>query len=379
MALAIEGALLRSLRRQPTRRLDIYEEFVQLYLEREVQKSMGQPGAICVSPRQLHFEVGRMKLYLGLCCCLQRSHATCADPTRMLANTTTQTRVPNSPQTYLPLYPIVQAVEYARQLACHMVAHNSTKLKRQDSSTLFRSESSDMGVFFGNDPLARAALHASPVREAGGFLSFIHKTVMEFFAAKAVAGRLDAAVNVTSLSAKQISLSSRQLLKPASPLKETEAHKLYGSYTVAGTRRQTLTMLRALIVQIEQSPLNHLELAAEPAVCDFLVDLILKGTGLETRLRAVVDVLEVFDSTTDLGVVDQLGKKVDFCYVRENIKTIFGLKMPRRMNRTLLHEAVRDRADKLVSLIVATTRQLSSTSSWADGWADAQDDEGKTG
>ena len=31
MALAIEGALLQSLRRQPTRRLDIYEEFVQLY------------------------------------------------------------------------------------------------------------------------------------------------------------------------------------------------------------------------------------------------------------------------------------------------------------------------------------------------------------
>lgn len=57
MSAVIERALLRSLRRQPTRRVDIYDQFVDLYFERAVQKSMGLRGSVA-SPQQLKVEVG---------------------------------------------------------------------------------------------------------------------------------------------------------------------------------------------------------------------------------------------------------------------------------------------------------------------------------
>ena len=52
----LERAVLRTLRRQPTRRVDIYDQFVELWLEREIKKVMGQRG-IAVTPQQLHLEV----------------------------------------------------------------------------------------------------------------------------------------------------------------------------------------------------------------------------------------------------------------------------------------------------------------------------------
>ena len=52
----LERALIRTLRRQPTRRVDIYDQFVELWLEREIKKVMGQRG-VAVTPQQLHLEV----------------------------------------------------------------------------------------------------------------------------------------------------------------------------------------------------------------------------------------------------------------------------------------------------------------------------------
>ena len=52
----LERALHRTLRRQPTRRVDIYDQFVGLWLEREIRKVMGQRG-VAVTPQQLQLEV----------------------------------------------------------------------------------------------------------------------------------------------------------------------------------------------------------------------------------------------------------------------------------------------------------------------------------
>ena len=51
----VERAVLRTLRRQPTQRVDIYDQFVGLWLDREIQKVMGQRGA--TSAPQLQLEV----------------------------------------------------------------------------------------------------------------------------------------------------------------------------------------------------------------------------------------------------------------------------------------------------------------------------------
>ena len=60
----LERALLRTLRRQPTRRVDVYDQFVELWLEREIKKVMGQRG-VAVTPQQLHLEV-RVTVWCGL-------------------------------------------------------------------------------------------------------------------------------------------------------------------------------------------------------------------------------------------------------------------------------------------------------------------------
>ena len=51
----IERALVRTLRRQPTRRADIYDWFVSLWLEREIKRAAGQRGSM--SPEKLRLEV----------------------------------------------------------------------------------------------------------------------------------------------------------------------------------------------------------------------------------------------------------------------------------------------------------------------------------
>ena len=65
----LERALLRTLRRQPTRRVDIYDQFVELWLEREIKKVMGQRG-VAVTPQQLHLEVREGGWWCGVCFCM---------------------------------------------------------------------------------------------------------------------------------------------------------------------------------------------------------------------------------------------------------------------------------------------------------------------
>ena len=64
----LERALLRTLRRQPTRRVDIYDQFVELWLEREIKKVTGQRG-VAVTPQQLHLEVmGSVVMWCVVAC-----------------------------------------------------------------------------------------------------------------------------------------------------------------------------------------------------------------------------------------------------------------------------------------------------------------------
>ena len=102
--------------------------------------------------------------------------------------------------------------------------------------------------------------------------------------------------------------------------------------------RRLRSVLDVFIEQVSSSPLGHVELDGEPAIRDFIVDLMLKSMRLVAGMRAVLEV-------AGLG-----GGKVELDVVRDNIKALFGGKLSRRMNRTLLHEAARDGAERLVEL-----------------------------
>ena len=87
-----------------------------------------------------------------------------------------------------------------RQLSVYMAKHNRTKLPQRITSSLFASEArSSLDVFFGNDELTKVVRNATPIRVSGGFLTFIHKTIMEHAVAVAVVEGVNEAVAMSGL------------------------------------------------------------------------------------------------------------------------------------------------------------------------------------
>ena len=92
-----------------------------------------------------------------------------------------------------------------RRLSVYMAKHNRTKLPQQTSSTLFSFEKrSSLDVFFSDGQLEKAVRAAVPVRISGGFLSFIHKTIMEHSVAVAVVDGLNEAVAASGLTPEKL-------------------------------------------------------------------------------------------------------------------------------------------------------------------------------
>ena len=92
-----------------------------------------------------------------------------------------------------------------RQLSVYMAKHNRTKLPQRTTSTLFASNNrSNVDIFFSEGPLEKAALASIPARLSGGFLTFIHKTVMEHSVAMAVVDGLYEAVAASGQTAEEL-------------------------------------------------------------------------------------------------------------------------------------------------------------------------------
>ena len=82
-----------------------------------------------------------------------------------------------------------------------MAKHNRTKLPQQTSSTLFAFNArSSLDVFFSDKPLEKAVRAAVPIRISGGFLTFIHKTIMEHSVAVAVVDGVNEAVTASGMA-----------------------------------------------------------------------------------------------------------------------------------------------------------------------------------
>ena len=86
-----------------------------------------------------------------------------------------------------------------------MAKHNRTKLPQRITSSLFALEArSSLDVFFSSDALTKVVRAATPIRVSGGFLTFIHKTIMEHSVAVAVVQGLDEAVAASGLTAEKL-------------------------------------------------------------------------------------------------------------------------------------------------------------------------------
>ena len=124
-------------------------------------------------------------------------------------------------------HPFSQAVEFTRQLSVYMAKHNRTKLPQLKHSTLFAFDArSSLDVFFSDDPLEKAVRATVPIRISGGFLTFIHKTIMEHSAAVAVVGGIEAAVAASGLSPQRL-IAVRECVHKYLIFKMIEAFKIY--------------------------------------------------------------------------------------------------------------------------------------------------------
>ena len=187
----VSTGLLRSLRRRPTRRTQIYAQFFKHYTDREIRKALGRRGGI--APDTLEFE----------------------------------------------------ALEYSRQLALYMTRKAATKLSQKVRSALF-TDASDADKFFSDDPLPAAVRAAAPVKNSGGFLTFIHKTVQEHLVADALAdGILDAIRSTMLPPAKLLEAVSECVLSD---------HKGVGS----ASNRQRLRTIQNFVEELSSSPLRIL-------------------------------------------------------------------------------------------------------------------------
>ena len=120
--------------------------------------------------------------------------------------------------------------------------------------------------------------------------------------------------------------------------------------------RRLRAVLKSFIEKVARSPLGQVELDAEPAIRDFIVDLMLKSAGLAMRMRAVLEVA-AFEESSEL----------ELDVVNDNIKALFGGKLPRRKNRAMLHEAARDGAERLIELTMVVLKKVAEGGGLEEG------------
>jgi hypothetical protein len=217
--------LRRALRRKPTRRSTIYDEFVELHVDRQILKLSTQRNSAKLTPSALRRE----------------------------------------------------ATEFSRQLALRMATKGRTKLAPRKRSVLFSDPVIEDIFFSDSDPRAIAARAASPVRIAsGGFLSFIHKTIQENIIAAATIESIAEATTYSMLSVDELLFRSWKAENTKQVLKQKDhsegKSKQYMSVTEL---RQFEEVALTFLEEICRSPLGSIPLEDQSAVRDFICDRLL--------------------------------------------------------------------------------------------------------
>jgi hypothetical protein len=155
--LLIPRELEAALRRTPTSRSQIYNSFLQLWVEREAIKAAGQRGGVS------------------------------SEAIRDLA------------------------IEFAMQLAVFLTCKNKVQLVKREHSSVFASvDAAD--IFFSDDLHVYAARSAAPLKRSDGCkLAFLHKTLQEHCAAELVLRGIPDAVRCTLLAPQELCNNARKL------------------------------------------------------------------------------------------------------------------------------------------------------------------------
>jgi hypothetical protein len=98
---------------------------------------------------------------------------------------------------------LLESIHYSRNLALHLSTNSLSKLTQTKRSKIF-SDAHDSDKFFRDDNLLSAARRSAPVK-TGSELSFLHKTLQEYFVAECIANHLLEAFHVEQITPVQFS------------------------------------------------------------------------------------------------------------------------------------------------------------------------------
>ena len=87
---------------------------------------------------------------------------------------------------------------FSEKLAVYMATNNQTKLSRPQRSRLF-DDKQYVDTFFGTDIECSIVRSACPVNDAD-FLSFVHKTIQEYFVGNVIVGAFDKGLDSTGFT-----------------------------------------------------------------------------------------------------------------------------------------------------------------------------------
>ena len=297
----IERSLFLSLRRPPARRKTVYETFLNMILEREMRKAVTQRSVV-VNVSTLRNE----------------------------------------------------AIAYAHRLAVYMTVHGMTKLAEVQRSKIF-SDKSPVDVFFSDEPLIAAARRAAPVRFTGGFLTFNHKTVQEYNMAEAIMKGVDDCMKAIAL------ITPNEMLK----LLESILSDNNDNQLSPPQMRRNRELIFDLAAEMQKSPLATVSLTDESAVIDFLVDYLVDDSEILIQFKVVhlfafrySDIMKYING--DVPDEGQFFSMNQTCQLfLENLEAIVKTQLPRRKQRTILHEAASAGSIKLIQLVLEIQRSLS--------------------
>ena len=257
---------------------------------------------------------------------------------------------------------LLEAIHYSRNLALHLSTNSLSKLTRTNRSKLF-ADAHDSDKFFRDDDLFSAARRTAPVK-SGSEVSFLHKTLQEYFVAECISSQVLEAFQVEQVTPVQLTEWLRECdgvewyqvasNTPNSPMSPRNVgvndSQMPGSPPVrkfqpnpeiirppkSSSNSISQDRLNRLFDALERGPLNHYLFTDDQekvSVLDFFLDIMFMNEDFVEHLRAVVALCAKVKKEASFNARD-------FTILSRNLKSIVTQRIGRLNGRCLMHEVL---------------------------------------
>ncbi len=232
---------------------------------------------------------------------------------------------------------LLEAIHYSRNLALHLSSNSLSKLTQTRRSKLF-SDAHESDKFFREDDLLSAARGSAPVK-VGYELSFMHKTLQEYFVAECIANQVLEAFEVEQITPAQFTEWLKTSEFDFSPPADVVSPKHQNlAFTVSSFSSSSASVnperLKRVAFALAKGPLNHYEFTSDQekvSVLDFFLDNMFMDGDFVEHMGAVVALCSKWKAS--------MIKFLDLDVLSKNLISI--VTQPCRLDgRCLMHEVL---------------------------------------